>query len=497
MKTIQLNIVVMVALFALVTSCVKDDDYGVPPTVTEFSEPDLDGIVVEVSEVVNELLQAQDNPSIPYDDFEEKVNFEFEGTQEDPVQYMTGYVVSSDLAGNFFEELIIQDLPENPTVGIRVLVDQNPLWSNFEFGRKVYVNLQGLSAGVSNGVIALGVEGAGPFLEQIPGGLADGEFTPGLEEAILRSPVVEEIVPLDLMVSEFADNKTNLFIRINNVQFNRFDVLGDDPLTFAGEPTDEFDGERIVESCDDAMTTILATSTFAKFKSATLPSGSGSISGVLTKNFFGDEFNLAMTSITDLNFDSDERCDPIEIVLADPTNCDDTDIAGSVLFAEDFESLGNLNDLTADGWTIGSVVASSVSYTLGSFDNNFYAQITGFNSDDTNIDSWLITPALNLNNTSEDELNLDIQANFDNGEILTILVSTNFSGNIAEADWSLLEDANIPQGPSGTFGDFEAVGPINLSCIDGDSVHIAFRYQGSDPSATTRYHIDNVEVSGN
>jgi len=65
---------------------------------------------------------------------------------------------------------------------------------------------------------------------------------------------------------------------------------------------------------------------------------------------------------------------------------------------------------------------------------------------------------------------------------------------IGQADWTLL-DAIIPTGPSGGFGDFMEVGPINISCLEG-MMHFGFFYQGSDPSATTRYHLDDFEVTG-
>ena len=83
----------------------------------------------------------------------------------------------------------------------------------------------------------------------------------------------------------------------------------------------------------------------------------------------------------------------------------------------------------------------------------------------------------------------------DNGTILTVFVSEDFTGDVTTATWTQI-DANIPSGPSGTFGNFETVGPLNVSCVDG-TVNYAFVYSGSDPSATTRYHLDNVEVTGN
>ena len=54
----------------------------------------------------------------------------------------------------------------------------------------------------------------------------------------------------------------------------------------------------------------------------------------------------------------------------------------------------------------------------------------------------------------------------------------------------------LQRGPESGFGDFFPSGPINISCVDG-MAHIAFRYQGSDPTATTRYHIDDIVITGN
>ena len=50
-------------------------------------------------------------------------------------------------------------------------------------------------------------------------------------------------------ISDFSLAKTNMYVRLNDVQFNRNDALGDNRKTFAAEPEDEFDGERNLESC--------------------------------------------------------------------------------------------------------------------------------------------------------------------------------------------------------------------------------------------------------
>lgn len=59
-------------------------------------------------------------------------------------------------------------------------------------------------------------------------------------------------------------------------------------------------------------------------------------------------------------------------------------------------------------------------------------------------------------------------------------------------EWIFL-DANVPIGDEG-FGDFVAR-TINISCLSGD-VHVAFKYLGAAGGAETRYHIDDVKVTG-
>jgi len=477
MKTAKLyKLILLVFTTAVAISCIQDDAYDTPDT-TVGEEPELNGPIITIDAVAG-ISAAQDDGS----------NFTF-GEQD---QYMSGYVVASDEFGNFFEELILQDRPENPTVGIRVLIDVNPLFTRYELGRKVYLNTKGLTLGISNGVLTLGVAGD-RFIEKIPAPL---ELT-----TILRSPEVATLMPLtfdlDLLPEEEEDfDFTNLYVTISDVQFNRNAVLIDNPLTYAAEAFDQFDGERILENCSGDRNIILSTSTFADFAALELPTGSGNITGVLTKDFFGDEYNLAINSIDNVVLDGTDRCDPIEFVIGDPTDCADVAVGGTVIFEDDFDAYDNTGDMLTAGYTIQNITEGSNEFFLGNFSGNNYAQVSGFGSGEANIDTWLVTPSINLDNTSNDELLLDIQAAYDNGTVLTILYATNFTGNVVEANWSKLTDANVPSGPSGSFGDFEEAGPINTSCING-TVNFAFRYQGSDPSATTRYHVDNIEVNGN
>ena len=464
MKTLKINKIILLLIGLVVfNGCVEDDDFNTPEIAID--EPNIpDNAKVQIAAVAGELAQAQGGGSLDY-------------TNEDETYSYTFNENDLFMEGNFFEEIIIQDKFENPTIGIKLLLDVNPVFTRYEVGRKIYVKLNGLSVGITNGVLTLGTLN-GNEVDKIP--------SASETNVIQRSSTKETLVPLPMAFADFADNKTNLYVQLQDVQFNRNQATGDNPLTYASESSDEFDGERTLESCASSSSVIFSTSTFADFKSLTLPSGRGSMNAVLTKDFFGEVFNVVINTPEDINFDSTDRCDPDFLECTGPSG------GGSAIFEEDFEGFAGY---AAEGWTNVNVSGGSTTWITGSFSGSTYAQISGFSSGDDEINVWLVTPTVDMDNTSGEELSFDVQSNFDNGTILTVLVSSDFTGDPTTATWQLL-DATIPVGPSGGFGSFAGVGPINVSCIDGN-VNFAFFYEGSDPSATTRYHVDNIEITGN
>ena len=484
MKTLKINKIILILIGLVVfNSCVQDDDFEVPNL--SFEEPDIENVntLGSLAAVLAQEQSANDGIFAPqpldYSNEADTVPFLFSDTD----QYVSGYVVSSDEAGNYFEELIIQDQPENPTIGIKLLIDVNPLFTKYEVGRKIFVKINELSVGINNGVLVLGT---------LNGNRVDKIAAPFETEFIQRSNEVATIVPMPISISDLneeARDKTNMMIALTDVQFNRNEVFdGDNNLnTYASSAQDQFDGERTLESCVSGDAVIFSTSTFADFKSLALPQGKGNVNAVLSRTFEGDDFIVAINTPEDITFgDVEDRCDPDFFECTGPSG------GGAAFFSENFE---NFAGYAAEGWTNINVSGGNTNWITGSFSGNAYAQISGFNSGDSEINVWLVTPPINMDNTEGEELSFDIQANFDNGTILSVYVSSDFTGDPTTATWSLL-DVSIPSGPGGGFGSFEGVDPVNVSCVNG-TVHYAFLYEGSDPGATTRYHVDNIEITGN
>ena len=136
-KFLQITAFLILTLTVAV-SCVDGEEYDVPPTATQI-EPNvtINSSIQAIKSAMDQHFASNDEFKMTYDD-ESSVVFE-------------GYVVSSDLAGNFFESLVIQDSPSNPTHGIEILIDKSALFETFEVGRKVYIKMAGLSVSYEDG----------------------------------------------------------------------------------------------------------------------------------------------------------------------------------------------------------------------------------------------------------------------------------------------------------------------------------------------------------
>lgn len=468
MKTIKLTHV-FAAIIALltITSCVQDDDFSTPDLTA--TDPVLDGEVISVSALRNLFLQEGETVDLT-----------------ESTQYVEGFVISSDESGNWFEEIIIQDNATAPTAGVRILIDESPLFTYYEIGRKIFVKLGGLHLGESNGVLTLGVTNN---LEKIPAPL---QF-----DYIQRSATVETIVPVETTISNLSEDLENIFIKLTDVQFAKEEVI-DESLTYAGEPLDEFDGERTIFSCATEQTLILSTSTFANFKSIALPTGRGSISGVLTRNFFGEDFNLAINDRNDVVFDQAERCDPVEI------DCGVADAAGSTILFEDFfETQATNSPISGNGWTNYQQEGSETWEAYSSGGQNaslgISARVGSFQSGDDATIAWLITPMLDLQANTGETLQFMTSNSFSDGSTLDLLFSSDWDGteaNIATATWDVLP-AGVIVDDGDFFGDWIDSGIVDLSCIESNG-YVAFRYSGSgDADFDGTFELDEIQINAN
>ncbi len=451
----------------LFCACAPDEDFELP----ELPQQDIS---LETNTDLHATLGAFYQSRDKFVTFEQDYIFE-------------AYVVSSDEAGNFYKELVVQDKPENPTAGINIRINLNSYFQYYNFGRKIYVNVKGLSIAEVNGVATLGVA-SGKQVDNIP--------QSQVSEHLIRSSEVAVVEPLPVTALEFSDQLENLFVRVENVQFNKMLVNPANPFTFASEANDEFDGERLVESCSGDFPFILSTSTYSDFKAFQLPKGSGSIEGVLTRDFYDDFYTIYVNAPADIHFSDTARCDPAIF------DCGKAAATGSkILFFEDFTSEKNNKPVAGNGWTNfvqeGSKPWEGFTATGDNASLGRSARMRPAGSGDQRSISWLITPAINFDKNQGEVLSFKTSTSFADGSLLDVLISTDWDGEdetILQAEWKILSSAYVAQN-SDFFGDWLSSGNVDLSCAEGKG-YIAFRYSGSDlPNYDGIYELDEVIIS--
>ena len=371
-----------------------------------------------------------------------------------------GYVSSSDFSGNFYKEFYMQDEIENPTAGIKVSINQVDSYNQFNVGREVYIKLQGLSIGETNsgdGVIAIGGGGnaAGDEISEISENRAS--------DCILRSSNSFTLVPLALDLSDINDSHIGLYVSGLSAQFS----AGLDGLTYV-DPDEDYDTQRDLESCVDSGTLKLETSAFSNFNDSMLPTdGSGTITGIITRDYFGDNRVMMLNTKDDVNFDS-SRCDP--------------------LFADDFSS----NNL--DNWTVVSVTGEQ-QWEITPYGNPApSAKISGYSGGSNENEDWLITSTIDLSSLSTVTLNFQSVVRY-NGPSLEVYASSDYSGGDPTSDGNWTELSVTLDTDSSSWSSWTDSGNIDLSSYAGGNVHIAFKYV-STSSASATYEIDNVLLTG-
>ena len=439
------------------SSCVQTDDFDLPKI--EINEP---GITVNTT--IDAIKKA-------YDQSGEKI-FTFNASD---LSVFEAFVISSDESGNFYKLLILQDKSENPTSGIEILIDLKSYYTKFNFGRKVYIKIAGMSIINENGKYKMGFLNRNQ-LSEIPETLID--------DYIIRSSISEEIIPKNLQFSEFSKELLNTYIQIKNIQF-QYDEIG---KTIAGEPYDKYSAERKLIQCNNQITTILSTSTYVKFKSFLIPENKGFLNAVFTMDYYVEKYVLVLNNLSTFDFTEEKRCDPNFL------NCDGYTDGDQIIFYEDFENIKKTNDLENLGWINSNINLGNEKFKKRTVNTNGIMRISAYNTQENPLEVWLITPQINLDNVKDATLTFQTNASYDNGTILTAWISTDFNGDIKNANWQQL-DVNISVGPTNTFiTDFTNSGKISLSCLTGN-INVAFKYLGGDPGISTTYDIDNVKVT--
>jgi len=451
MKSLKIALGVLMLSALSLSSCLKND-YDTPPD-TSSVDP-----MIPVTHNIAQLkaLNGLYNPTNGGDTT-------FIG--EDIV--ISGIVTANDRSGNFYKQLVIQD----DTSSIMILIDANNLYNDYPVGRKIYVKCKGLWLGYDGGLPVLGYEpNEQNGLNMIPQ-MRINDF---IVKANIGNTVKADTVDLAAIKNAQA-RYYNRLVYIRDAEFV------DTTKTYSNPNSTT---NRDIEDCD-GNTLVVRTSNYSNFANVRVPRGRGGITGIYTVFVSSSRSTpqLLIRDTADVQFRK-SRCG---------------EITGNILLREQFGS-GTSGAINLTGWTNYAEVGG-VKWTFGNstvVPSRPYAQVTAYQSGQTSVISWLITPGIDLTAKINPRLSFTNADGHDNGATLEVLISTNYDGsNPTAATWTPLP-ANISKGHTSSFGPFISSGEINLNAYLNQTIHIAFRYTGADlpgdANETTTYEIDDVVV---
>lgn len=258
---------------------------------------------------------------------------------------IAGRVVSNDMAGNVFKNIVLQD----ETGALTVSINGYDLYKTYQQGQQIVVNLTGLKIGGYNGLLQVGGEGVyngAPSMTFMEKDL----FAAHAEQNGLAR--LERIDTILTTIPELAAAKNTVdglqkwqsqFIRLDGVSF-----------VDAGKPfADSGKTNRYVTDAQGNRINVL-NSSYADFAQALLPAGSGSIAGILS--YYGSDWQIILNNLDGcIGYGDISNPDQPE----NPDTPDQPEVPGGDGSQESPYSVAQvLGGVTGTGWVKGYIVGS-------------------------------------------------------------------------------------------------------------------------------------------
>lgn len=200
-----------------------------------------------------------------------------------------GFVTTSDSTGNFYEVFTIQDA----TGGIDFKVNTSDLYTTYRLkpGQKVKIKLNDLYLGYYKGIYQFGGAIVELGIMKLVG-LPPAELNRFVERTGFRKKLIPDTVTLAQLNNSYIQK----LVCIKDVQFK-------DPFNAFSIPG--VNTNRTLVDCSGNNTLILRTSGFATFAQDMVPSGNGTITGVLS--YYDPTKQLYIRDLSDIKF-TKPRC---------------------------------------------------------------------------------------------------------------------------------------------------------------------------------------------
>ncbi|MFH2095097.1 MAG: DUF5689 domain-containing protein [Bacteroidota bacterium] len=281
-----------------------------------------------------------------------------------------------------------------------------------------------------------------------------------VDKHIFKQATGKDHNPMKVTIADIIANSTNPMYKGRLIQIDSIEFV-DANTTWADAEGLNTVNNYIVDKDGNQM--IVRTSGYASFAGDSLPKGNGSIIGVYSP--YGSD---------------------LQLYVRDPKECS-MNGTRNLYLSKNFDD----SNVFSGGWTEQKVIGN-IGWTIYA-SSNPAAQITNYSGGNTACETWLISPALDLSQSTAPGLSFRNASGY-NGPELEVWVSTNYSGSglpNASATWTQKQFTLCPQSPNWSWTDS---GVIDLTNHKGTAVYFAFKYTGSNSDGRT-WEVDDILVS--
>jgi hypothetical protein len=359
-----------------------------------------------------------------------------------------GVIIGNDESGNIYKKLILQD----ETGGIEIDINRTGMYAEYKVGQRVFIKCKGLYIGDYNGLVQLGFK-FGTTIGQLPTGLVALHV---FKDSLPGKAPQPSVMQIPAAASPDINAKISTLVKFENVEFVE---TGEE---YCPQSVSSAINRTIKD--DNGNTLIVRNSKYATFAGAKIPSGKGTVIGILS--IFGSDYQLTLRDTSDVQ--------GFKVI--------------KTFFSEPFTT--GLGGFTTQSVMGDQVWAGSASY--GATISGFAASANHANED------WLISPAIDLKDAASAILRFSHAIN--KGDLAsvesdhTVWISKNYSsGAPSSATWEKLTVPGYPLGSNWTFvtsGDVV----IPAAYLGQTNVKIAFKYLSSDSQSAT-WEVKGVKIT--
>lgn len=451
------------ALIATLVSCVNGDDYNTPDLSGECTSLTVTKQVVDITSTSTSVYQQYLGDDV-----------------------IEAYVTSSDEGGNFYKSISL--VSTDGTTGFSMPIDAYNLYTKFEPGRKVYVNMKDRYFVTENNSTVIG----SLYNNSTPDTPGDDEVgrISGVEYQNIVKRSCDKIDENDLVkhltVAQAKNNvNLNMLIELDNVQFTDASVgkkYFDPSVNNLGGATNHLITDEF------GNTIIVRVSEFAIFAQNTISDKNGKIRGVLTK--FGSDFQFMVRTENDINLTNPR----LTVDMTPPLG--GTAIVYSGTLTEPFTSYTTTNQQAFPKY-INDAATGSRYWQLKSFGGNKYIQMSSFGGTPELNRTLFIVP---VDMTTASNFSFKTLSGFDNGSPLKVYYSMNYvpGTNINNATLvNITSNFTIPNGPSGAYAtSFTPSGNYAIPAGLTGNGYFIFEYNGNgNGGITTTMQIDDITIN--